>query len=385
MNVVMVGNGVAGVSATETIRAADKNCEITIVSDESYPFYSRPRLIDLLARKTSVEQITIHAQGWYDKNAVRLITSTRVKGIDADGKRVFTDRGTGFCYDKLVIATGALSLVPPVTGMEGNAVVTLRTIEDVKKIWTLASEGRKAVVVGGGLLGIEAANSLVALGVKVQVLEVCGRLLPRQLDNESSAIIQKLFEKKEMTFLTGAAIQSVERNSDGGLRIACSNGKETRVDFMVVSAGIKPDCSIAEGTPVGLNRGIVVDDFMRTTVRDIYACGDAAEHRGALYGLWQPAREQGIVCGSHIGGKEVPYEGTMNSVRLKVAGIELASIGDVERKEGVREVTEKDDGAGLFKKIFLRGQRVVGAILIGNVREAVQLQQMIKKGEQYSP
>ena len=384
MNVVIIGNGVAGVSAAETIRAVDKNCAITIVTGEPYPFYSRPRLVELLAKKTSIEQITVHAQGWYDKNAVHLKMSTCITGIDTGGKQIFSDRGTEFNYDKLVIAAGASGLVPPVTGREGDAVVALRTIEDVKKIWTLASKGKSAVVMGGGLLGIEAANSLAMLDVRVQVLEVCGRLLPRQLDNESSAVIQKLFEKKGMTFLTGTAIQAVDRNSEGGLRIACSHGEEISADFMVVSAGIKPNCSIVERTPVGLDRGIVVDDFMRTNVQGIYACGDVAEHRGVLYGLWQPAREQGIVCGSHICGKEVPYEGTMNSVRLKVAGIELASIGDVESKEGVHAVTEKDETAGLFKKIFLRGQHVVGAILIGNVRETAKLGQMIKIGEPYS-
>lgn len=384
MNVIIIGNGVAGVSAAETIRAADKNCGIMILSDEAYPFYSRPQLIGFLSGTTSVESITVHAQAWYDRNFITFKTSTRVAGIDTKNKKITGDGGMETAYDKLIIASGASGLLPPVHGISAGNVTVLRTIDDARKIKEFASRGKCAVVIGGGLLGIEAANSLRMLGIQVKVLEIYPRLLPRQLDDESSAVFQRMLEEKGLAFITGTTIRTIERDMTGGLRIALSDGKENAADFAVVSVGIAPRISLCEGTEIRCNRGIVVDDFMRTTVQDIYACGDAAEHRGVIYGLWSPAREQGIACGAHILGKEARYNGTINSVRLRVAGIELASIGDVGAKEGVATIIDKDEPAGYFKKIFLRGRQTTGAILIGNTREASKLQQKIKNGEQYS-
>jgi nitrite reductase (NADH) large subunit len=383
MKVVIIGNGIAGVSAAETISAADKNCAITIISDEKYPIYSRPRLIEFLSSKATIEQITIHARNWYARNNLRLLLSSRVTDLDVESKKVGDNSGKIFAYDKLVIAAGASCLVPQVPGINAENVLTLRTIEDAEKIRALASYGKKAAVIGGGLLGIEAAASLQSLGILVTVIEVFDRLLPRQLDGESSGIIQKLLEKKGMAFQIGRTIRSVERYN-GGLRIICSDGKETAADFMVISAGIQPNLSVTHGTSIERNRGIVVDDCMRTTVQDIYACGDVAEHQGMLSGLWQPCREQGMTCGSHILGGKVSYKGTVNSVRLKVAGLELASIGEVESKEGVREITEKDEPAGNFRKLFVKDNKITGAVLIGNVREATKLQQMIKNREEVS-
>lgn len=382
MNILIIGNGVAGVSAAEAIRAADKGCGITMVSDEPYPFYARPRLIELLAGRASIEQITLHAQAWYKKNSIMLSASTRIARMDTEAKRIFSAEGSAFSYDKLVIASGASCILPQVPGMSGDRIATLRTIDDALRIRALAAKGRTAVVIGGGLLGIEAANSLLSRGLQVRVMEVCGRLLPRQLDRESSAVLQKLLEEKGLTFSIGRLIRRIDHDAGSGLRIVCDDGKETAADFALVSAGISPNLSFCEGTPLKRDRGIVTNDLLRTSVPDVYACGDAAEHRGKVYGLWQPAREQGIACGSHIAGKETPYAGTLSSVRLKVAGIELASIGDIAR-EGDRAVTENNGPSGAFRKLFLRGDRIVGAVLIGNAGEAVKLQQMIRTGERY--
>ena len=380
MRIVIIGNGVAGVTAAETIRAADKNCEIGIISDEKYPFYSRPRLIELLAKKATIEQITIHAQSWYAKNNIQLELYSRIAGIDIKSKKVNNISGKEFTYDKLVIAAGASSLVPPVPGIDAENIFTLRTIDDAEKIKIIASNRKEAMVIGGGLLGIEVANSLSLLGVRAQVLEVFDRLLPRQLDDESSGIIKKLLGKKGLTFLVGRKIQSIQRKN-GGLRIMCSDGKETVADFIVISAGIQPNISVIDGTSIKRNRGIVVDDCMRTSVQDIYACGDVAEYDRCIYGLWQPAREQGAVCGNHILGRENAFTGTVLSARLKVAGIELASIGEIEHKEGVREIVEKDEASGMYKKLFIKDKKLLGAILIGKVKEAAKLQQMIKNGD----
>jgi nitrite reductase (NADH) large subunit len=381
MKVVIIGNGVAGVTAAETIRADDKKCEIIIFSDERYPFYSRPRLIELLAGKVSVEQITIHAQSWYAANNVQLELSCRVAVVDTVSKNIRDHSGTTFTYDTLVIAVGASCLVPPVPGIDADSICTLRTIDDAEKIRALAVSGKRAAVIGGGLLGIEVANSLSARGVTVEVLEVFDRLLPRQLDREGSVMIRRLLELKGLAFHTGAQVELIEKK-DWALAIRCRGGKTVKADFAVVSAGIRPNTAVALGAPIERKRGIIVDRCMRTSVPGVYACGDCAEYGGTVYGLWQPAREQGMTCGAHILGKESAYKGSVNSARLKVAGIELASIGELESSEGVQEVVEKDDNAGIYKKLFTRDGRLVGAILIGNVREAAELQRSIAQGEE---
>jgi nitrite reductase (NADH) large subunit len=383
MRIVIIGNGIAGVTVAETIRGSDKNCPVTIISNEKYPFYSRPRLIDFLAGNATIDQITIHAQGWYAKNNIRLVLSSRITDINPVSKNLRDNFGKTFIYDTVVIATGASCLVPPIPGIEADTILTLRTIGDAEKIRALATEGKRAAVIGGGLLGIEVAASLQLLGIPVTVIEVFDRLLPRQLDGESSGIIQKLLEEKGMKVQTGRKVQSIQRNN-GSQMIACSDGQEIVADFIVISAGIQPDFSLIDGTPVERNRGIMVDECMRTTVPDIYACGDVAEYQGKLSGLWQTGREQGVVCGSHILGKELSYKDTMSSAWLKVAGIDLVSIGEIESKEGVRGITEKDDTTGLYKKVFLKNNKLVGAVLIGNVQEAVKLQRMIKSGEDFS-
>jgi nitrite reductase (NADH) large subunit len=383
MNIVIIGNGIAGVSVAETIRASDKSSGITIITDEKYPFYSRPRLIEFLAGKATIGQITIHDVNWYEKNAIDLKLSQKVTAIDTAGKKVSTVGGTEFAYDKLVIAAGASCQVPAVPGFDNSTAVTLRTVDDAEKIRARAVPGKTAVMIGGGLLGIEIAASLQTCGMKVTVVEVFDRLLPRQLDHESSAVIQRLLEQKGMAILVGKKVRSV-RQENGGSLIVFGDGKEIVADLVAVSTGIRPNCSLAMNTAINTCRGIVVDDYMRTTAADVYACGDVAEHKGIIYGLWQPAREQGMVCGSHILGKEAVYKGTVSSARLKVAGIDLASIGNIGACAGTKSTTEKDEKAGTYKKLFVKDNRLVGAVLIGNVKDAARLQLAIKNNEELS-
>jgi nitrite reductase (NADH) large subunit len=380
MRILIIGNGVAGMTAAETIRAADKSCAITILSDEPYAFYSRPRLIEFLADTATVDQITIHARNWYEKNAIELLDSVIIIGVDSAAKTIKANNGKIYQYDKLVIASGATSFLPPVPGADLAKVFTLRTIQDAEKIKTVAREKKNAVVIGGGLLGIEVANSLSVLGVKVLVVELLDRLLPRQLDHDGSAMVRRLLERKGLLFCTGKQTGAVEKSNDQRL-IRLNDGSEITTDFIVFSAGVRSDFRCVNNTPVIHNKGIIVDEFMRTNVPAIYACGDVAEYNSVTSGLWQPAREQGMTCGNHIVGIERPYKNSVPSTRLKVAGIDFASIGEIEIKEGVDATVEKDENAGVYKKLFTRDNVPVGAILIGNVKDAVKLQQVIKNGK----
>lgn len=379
MKIVIIGNGVAGVTAAETIRATDKTSEISIFTNEPFIFYSRPRLIEFLADKSTLEQITIHAREWYAKNKIDLIDSITISQIDIGAKFVLDSSGKKYSWDKLVVASGATCLLPPVPGTELPNVFTLRTVQDAEKIKKTAIELKKAVVIGGGLLGIEVANSLLSLGAEVQVIELLDRLLPRQLDHEGSALVQRLLERKGLSFCTGKQTLSIEKKNDG-LTIRLKDGALVPSDFIVFSAGVRSDFQCVKGTAIKTDKGIIVDEFMRTSEVDVYACGDVAEYNGFLYGLWQPAREQGIACGNHIVGKNMPFKASVPSTRLKVAGIEFASIGEIEITEGMEAVVEKDENAGVYKKLFMKDRKLAGAILIGNVIEAVKLQQLIKGG-----
>jgi nitrite reductase (NADH) large subunit len=378
MKIVIIGNGVAGVSVAETIRKEDKESGITILTDENYPFYSRPRLIEVLAGKSSAEQIIIHSSGWYEKNAIDLQVGCKVTTVDTAGRRVLDQAGRAWPYDMLVIAAGASCRVPPIPGIDGDRVFTLRSIDDAEKIRAFAAGRGRAAIIGGGLSGLEAAFSLVALGLSVTVIEVFDRLLPNQLDHESSAMLRRLLEARGLSFITGARVKSIAQTPDA-LDIAIGD-RLLATDFCVVAAGIKPHTSIIKSTAIAHNRAIIVDEGMRTSHEGIYACGDGAECRGTIYGLWQPAREQGMVCGNRILGHEATFVGAIPSARLKVAGIELASVGSIVGDDGISQVVEKDEVEGHYKKLFMRGPKLVGAILIGNVKETTMLQNKIKTG-----
>jgi nitrite reductase (NADH) large subunit len=377
MNITVIGNGVAGVTTAESIRAVDKECKITIITDEPHAFYSRPRLVELLADKTTAEQITIHARNWYEKNGIDLLNSVTIDRVDTEAKTLRDTAGGNYSYDKLVIASGATSYVPPLPGAGLPDVYTLRTIGDAEKIKQAVRLRKNAVVIGGGLLGIEAAYSLVSLGARVTVIEMFNRLLPRQLDSEGSELIRHLLEKKGLSFYTGRNTRSIEK-AGGSLAVNLKDGESVGADLVLFSAGIRPAFQCVKDTAIVMNKGIIVDAFMRTSVPDVYACGDVAEFDGTLFGLWQPAREQAIACGNHLTGRDTPFTASVPSTRLKVAGIDFASIGDIETKEDVQSVVEKNENAGIYKKLFMRENKLIGALLIGNVKEAVKFQQLIK-------
>jgi nitrite reductase (NADH) large subunit len=381
MKIVIIGNGVAGVTVAETVRKEDKESLITIISDERYPFYSRPRLIEVLSGKTPAPQIVIHDAGWYVKNSIDLRLDCRVTVIDTASKTVIDQSGRSVSYDTLVIAAGASCRVPTVPGLDGDRVFTLRTIDDAEKLRAVAESGKSAIIIGGGLTGIESAFALVSRGIRVTVVEVFDRLLPLQLDRDGSAMLRTLLEAKGIAFVTGVRVRSVRRVGETVEIIA---GDTTlAADFVVVAAGIKPHVSIAKDTGIAFNRAIVADACMRTSIPEVYACGDGAECNGTIYGLWQPAREQGIVCGNRILGHESSFTGSIPSARLKVAGIEFSSVGSIVADDGVVQVREKDEASGLYRKLFIKDRKLVGAILMGNVKETTALQNKIRTGEEY--
>ncbi|PKL93007.1 MAG: NAD(P)/FAD-dependent oxidoreductase [Candidatus Goldiibacteriota bacterium HGW-Goldbacteria-1] len=379
MRVVIIGSGAAGATAAEEIRKADGSCEITVISDESYPYYSRPRVIEFLTGKVPEEKIFIKKSEWFAENKIELLLSTFVEKIDTAAKQVKAG-GVMINYDKLIIAAGASSFAPPFPGAKDKGVFTLRTIDDAKSIMQYAQGRKKAVVIGGGLLGIEAANSLKEHGLKVTIVEVFDRLLPRQLDGQTAAILKEKLENMGLNFILNKQTTAIE-DKQGKKTVKFADDSFEETDMVLISAGIRSNLKIIEGTNIDKMLGIKIDGFGRTNMDSIYACGDIAEFNGRVYGIWPAAREQAIAAASHITGGNAEYKGTVMSVKLKVAGIELASMGDISGDGTEVEVKKENEN---FKKIFIRDDKVAGAILIGNTGDYVKIQKMIKEGSNYT-
>jgi nitrite reductase (NADH) large subunit len=378
MKILIIGNGIAGVSAAEAIRKNDKTSSITILNSERYYHYSRPRVIEFLSGRIPLEKITIKDVDFYEKNNIRLVMLVHVNKIDTAAKKVMLDGGIEETYDKLLIAAGASSFLPPVEGSQNEGVFTLRTIDDAKAIMEFAKGKSSAVLIGGGLLGIEAANSLTVQGLQVTIVEFFDRLLPRQLDRDGAAILQSMLEAKGMKFMLPKQAASVEK-ATSGLKVNFKDNTSVTGGLVLFSAGIRSNLKIAEGSGIAADKGIKVNDRMETNVPDVYAAGDIAEHNGTVYGIWPAAREQGAAAGLNIIGEKTDYKGSVLSTKLKVAGIDLGSLGSIEEGPGVQVYTVKEPG--VFKRVFIKDGKVAGAILLGDSEEYGRLQEAMRNNE----
>ncbi len=361
MRIVIIGNGVAATTAAATIRHYDTESSLTMLSDEGTPFYSRPRLIEYLAGTASFEKIVIRDSAWYEKNKITLLRDAKVDRVNPARHEVIGNFGT-ITYDALLIASGAAPALPAffVPGLEG--VFTLRTKSDADAIIAEAARVKSAIVIGGGLLGIETANALAGRGLVPTVVEYFDRLLPRQLDAEAAAILQSMLEAKGLRILLGKTTISIARES-GEVAVRFADGSSLSAGMAIVSAGVRPTTAFLRKAGIVLGKGIIVDERMHTSAPDIFAAGDCAEFKGILYGIWTAAKEQGEVAGRAITGQTVEYRGSLMSARLKVAGIEVASMGDIALTANTRVESARDDSS--FKKLFFENNRLKGAILIG--------------------
>lgn len=373
MKIVIIGNGIAATSAATKIREFDASCEITMLSDENTPFYSRPRLLDYLAGKVSFEQITIKSEQWYNKLNIELVSGAKVFSITPQENKIITSKGD-ISYDALLVASGASAATPPFFRPDLKNVFRLRTKEDADRIIAAAQHVRTAAIIGGGLLGIETGFALTSRGLTTTVIEIADRLLPKQLDAESSLLLKASLEEKGLRFLTGKQAAALDADREG-LCITCTDATVLRADIIVVSAGIRPNVGVLEGSGVNVGRGIIVDEKLRTNIGNIYAAGDCAEFRSTLYGIWPAAKEQGEIAGAIIAGQDAVYNGSIMSAKLKVVGIEVASIGDIAVGLGTRTESQREGSS--FRKLFYENGRLKGAILIGDTSDYFKLQKEI--------
>ena len=359
---LIVGNGVAGATAAESIKRLDPDSRVTMLSTEADSFYSRPRLPELMSQKVAIDRITLRSPSWYVEHGIELLLKTEAISADPDAHTVAVAGGLTLPYDELLLATGASSLIPPVPGAQTPGVFSLRTADDARAIGQAAAKAGAAVLVGGGLLGLEAGAALARMGLTVHVAEFFDRLLPRQMDAPGAAKLQARLEGMGFSFFLGA--RSKEILSDGGgLSLVLEDGRTLTGGLILFSAGIRGNVNLARQMGLAVDKGVLVDDRMRTSLPGVWAAGDHVEHRGRLYGLWASSKAQGEVAGVNMAGGDAVYEGTVPSSSLKVAGIDLTSVGNIDA-EGRLEAAVWQD-ADSYRKIVLEHGVIAGFIFLG--------------------
>jgi len=375
---LIIGNGIAGISAAVSLRNKDSEGKITVVTKSPKPFYYRIRLIEYLADKTEFEKLVGYGEGFYLDKDIDVKLDMEVTNIDSKNKKVTFEDGSSVEYNKLLLATGARPRYPNIKGIkEKKGVLKFRGVNDSDEIANHVEICKEVAVLGGGLLGIETAFSLLNLGKKVTVIETAPRLLPRQLDEEGSRILQKILEEKGINFILGKNVEEI-LGEDCVKGIKFGDGEVFQVKSLVLSAGITPRLELAESAGVEINRGIVVNEYMETSIKDIYAAGDSIEFQGTLYGLWIPAKEQGDVAGSNMAGEKSKYNPISSETRLKVSGISFFSGGNIEPMGAHIYKYNKE---GIYRKFFVRDEKIVGAILLGDAKTAMKVGGFIKNRE----
>lgn len=378
---ILIGNGMAGIRTIEEILTLMPDYfDITVFGKEPYPNYNRIQLSKVLQGDTTLQDITLNEWEWYEANAIRLYPGETVIEIDTHNQMVSTDKGKQMAYDYLIIATGSNPFMLPLPGVDKEGVTAFRDIEDCEKMLDASKHYKRAAVIGGGLLGLEAARGLLNLGMDVDVIHISDYLMERQLDIAAGKLLQKELEAQGMNFwLEKQTAEIIGKKRVTGLRF--SDGGKIPVDLVVMAVGIKPNVQLAQEAGIEVNRGIVVNDYMETSVPNIYAVGECAEHNGMVYGLVAPLYDQGKALAKHICGmNHTGYKGSVLSTQLKVSGVNVFSTGLIHETNQTKSIKVFDEWRNTYKKLLIEKDRLVGAVLFGDTKEGTKLLHLIKQG-----
>lgn len=379
---VLIGNGMAGIRTIEhVLKLSTEAYDITVFGAEPHPNYNRIMLSSVLAGGSDMKDIVINDWDWYTENHINLYTGDAVKSIDSVNRKVISESGIEVSYDILIIATGSNPFMLPLPGVNKEGVIGFRDIRDCQIMMETSKTYKKAAVIGGGLLGLEAARGLLNLGMDVHVIHINEHLMDRQLDQSASMMLQRDLEEQGMKFLLKKNTASIDgkRRAQG---LSFTDGSQIDADLVVMAVGIKPNVELAKRAGLEVNRGIVVNDFMETSIQGIYAVGECAEHRGIAYGLVAPLYEQGAVLAKRLVGVEtVGYAGSVTSTKLKVSGVDVFSAGYFNDEPGMRSLRFQDDIDNVYKKIVIQDDRLIGAVLFGDTTDGASLFSLIKSGE----
>ncbi|GAC1338132.1 MAG: nitrite reductase large subunit NirB [Acetobacteraceae bacterium] len=370
LRLVVIGNGMAGMRTVEEVLARTPHrFDITVFGAEPHPNYNRIMLSPLLAKEKTFEEIVINGLDWYETNGIELVAGERVVAVDRDARTVTGERGTVRGYDVLLLATGSDPFIIPVPGRDLPGVITFRDVADVDAMLAAAARGGRAVVIGGGLLGLEAANGLALNGMDVSLLHLMPTLMERQLDPAAGAMLRADLERRGLTVRLEANTKALH-GTDRVEAVELADGTMLQADLVVMAVGIRPNATL--GRVIGLicNRGVVVDDQMRTSDASVFAVGECVEHRGQSYGLVAPLWDMAKVAADAITKVAASaYEGSVTGTRLKVTGIDMFSAGNFAADATTEDVVFRDPARGVYRRLVLRDDVLIGAVLYGDARD----------------
>lgn len=386
---VLIGNGMAGIRAIEEILTKNPSrFEITVFGEEPHPNYNRIMLSAVLQGDSTVDDIVLNNYNWYQKNGIKLYTDDAIVKINSKKQVVYSKNGIVMSYDKLIIATGSNPFMLPLPGADKEGVIAFRNIKDCETMIDTAKNYKKAVVIGGGLLGLEAARGLLNLNMHVDVIHIADYLMERQLDEQAGKMLKEELEAQGMIFHLKKNTKKIT-GKDRVEAIVFQDGTSFNTDLIVMAVGIKPNIALAQQTGLKIERAIVVNDYMETSRPNIYAVGECAEHRGIAYGLVAPLYEQAKVLAAHICSEEnvnlvAGYQGSIVYTQLKVSGVDVFSAGKFQDGEKTKAIRVHDEFDGIYKKVVVENNKIVGAVLFGNTADSPRLLKMMRSGEDIS-
>jgi nitrite reductase (NADH) large subunit len=375
---VLLGNGVAGARAAVKIKETDPNSEIHIFTEEAHPFYYRVRFPELVAGEVTIKDISIHTNDWYKNKGISLHLEEPIIEVRRETREALSKKGGTYPYDLLLMATGSNAFVPPIKGVEKKGVFTLRTMKNAIDMKAFSEKVSQIILIGGGLVGLETGGALLRRGAKVAVIEHNPRILPRQTDTEGAQILQAKMEEMGFSFFLNADSDEIlGKENVEGLRL--KDGRMVQGQMVIISAGVRPNIQLAKGMGLEIKNGILVNDRLETRMEGVYAAGDVAEHRGRVYGIWPAAQRQGEIAGVNMAGGNLPYEGTIVSNTLKVAGVDLTASGDIDAEGKLESIVKRDPESSTYRKVVFKENNIVGCMLLGNVKGNVEILNAIEK------
>jgi nitrite reductase (NADH) large subunit len=377
MKILLVGNGLAGTIFAKTLREQNQKHEIDIYTEEGFPYYPRPNLIEFLAGNLSLERMFPFSEGWFKERNIGLHLNAHVESIFPDTKEIEVVGGKRVKYDVLVLANGAYSFIPPFKGADMKGVFSLRTLNDAFEILEYLQDHSKVALIGGGLLGIEIARALKARGADIKIVEFFPYLLPRQLDPEAGSLLKTQIEKMGIEVYLGVVTEEILGTVEAqGLRF--KGGNEMEINMAVVAAGVRPNIAIAADAGLEVDKGIIVNKFLQTSDPNIYAAGDSVQFQDKIWGIIPASFDQAKIAAQNVLGLNSKYTPTVISNSLKVVGLDVTSIGTFNPEEGTCEEFRKiDEEKGLYKKVAVQDDHVIGAIWMGTKKGINEVNRLI--------
>jgi nitrite reductase [NAD(P)H] large subunit len=380
---LVAGGGMAGLKLVEELtKLCPGRYEIVMVAKEPRPPYNRVLLSSLLASEAQKPDLELRSYSWFADKGIALLAGVEASKLRPTRREVVLSSGAHVTYDRLVLATGSKAIRLPIPGHALPGVLTFRDLDDVE-VLRRGLPGSRAVVVGGGLLGVEAACGLAKRGLAVTLIHIMSRLMERQLDARAAALLKAALERKGVEVVLEAQTKAIQGNARAEY-VVLKDNRAFPVDLIVVAAGIRPETTLAESGAVEIGRGVVVDDKLETSQPGIYAIGECAEHRGQCYGMVEPVHEQARVLARHLAGDRARYQGSLAAASLKVSGVPVFSMSDFEG-EGAETIVLEDEGAGSYRKLVIRDGRLAGAVLFGDTGDALWYRELVRQASSIAP